>query len=137
MKLTMPVPVATLNEYINAERKNRYAAAKIKKQETFAAAVAVGNAMKQGVAFDWPCALKFTWHVKNRKKDPDNISFSKKFILDGMQKAGFLPNDSMKYITGFVDVFIADGKSIVEIEPIDLGGCDESNADETDAQKVP
>ena len=48
-----------------------------------------------------------------------------------------MPNDSMKYITGFVDVFIADGKSIVEIEPIDLGGCDESNADETDAQKVP
>ena len=118
MKLTLDIPKTTLNEYINAERRNRYAAAKIKKQETFAAAVAVSNAMKQGVAFDWPCVLKFTWHVKNRKKDPDNVAATKKFILDGMQKAEFLPNDSMKYITGFVDVFVVDGKEIVEIEPM-------------------
>jgi len=118
MKFTMEIPNAALNEYINAERRNRFMAAKIKKDETFAASVAISNAMRKGVEFKWPCKIKFTWHLKNKRKDPDNVSFSKKFILDGMQKAGFVPNDNLKYITGFIDEFVVDGKGIVEIEEV-------------------
>ena len=118
MKFEMDIPKATLYEYINAERRNRFMAAKIKKEETFAASVAIGNAMRQGIEFHWPCKIKFTWHLKNKRKDPDNVSFSKKFILDGMQKAGFVPNDNLKYITGFIDEFVVDGKEVVEIEEV-------------------
>lgn len=118
MKFEMEIPKTSLNDYINAERKNRYAAASIKKKETFNASVAISNAMRQGVEFHWPCKIKFTWHLKNKRKDPDNVSFSKKFILDGMQKAEFIPNDNLKYITGFIDDFVVDGKNIVEIEEV-------------------
>ena len=52
--------------------------------------------------------MKFCWYEKNRKRDPDNICFAKKFILDAMVKNHVLPNDSQKYIKGFRDLFYID-----------------------------
>lgn len=52
--------------------------------------------------------LIFTWYCKDQKKDPDNISFAKKYILDGMVDAGVLKNDGWKQIQGFEDRFEVD-----------------------------
>ena len=117
-KLIVAMPEATLNKYITAERQNRIIGANIKKQETSLAAMQIRSAMNRGIEpFAWPCKLRFIWHVKNKRQDPDNIAFMKKYILDGMQEAGFIPNDSMRFITGFIDDFVIDGENIVEIEP--------------------
>lgn len=117
-KLIVAMPEATLNKYITAERQNRIVGANIKKQETSLAAMQIRSAMNRGVEpFAWPCKLRFIWHVKNRRQDPDNIAFMKKYILDGMQEAGFIPNDSLRFVTGFTDDFVIDGENIVEIEP--------------------
>lgn len=118
MKITIPTGLTTLNEYVNAERRNRYIGAKIKHQQTDICRQFVQSAMAKGVRFNWPCTLHFTWHLKNKRKDPDNVAFAKKFILDGMQQAGFAENDNAKYITGFVDDFAYDGYEGVEIEAI-------------------
>jgi len=51
----------------------------------------------------------FIWYEKNKRRDPDNISASKKFILDALVKAGILPDDNWKYVAGFKDRFcVAD-----------------------------
>lgn len=101
----------TLNEYINKERMNRYAAAAIKKKET-----EFVEEQFAGVSVDTPCIVQFTWHMRSTRLDPDNVSFAKKFILDGMMKAGAIENDNFKHIKGFVDNFIVDDKVGVEIE---------------------
>jgi hypothetical protein len=49
--------------------------------------------------------ISFTWIEKNMKRDPDNISAAKKFILDGLQAAGVLPGDGWKCIIGLADEF--------------------------------
>ena len=52
-----------------------------------------------------PCKLRFTWYMKDRKKDVDNIAYAKKFILDAMVNANIIPNDTFRYIKGFIDDF--------------------------------
>lgn len=45
------------------------------------------------------------WVCPDRRRDPDNIDFNKKFLLDGMQKGGFLAGDGWAQIAGFVSAF--------------------------------
>lgn len=100
--------LTALNEFINAERRNRYIAAKIKKDETgYCQDVAEKSDLKLQET-DFPCALIITWYVKNKRKDADNIAFAKKFILDGLVEAGVLPNDNRKYVQGFIDIVKED-----------------------------
>jgi Holliday junction resolvase RusA-like endonuclease len=100
-----------LNKYINAERTNRFKAAKIKKDltEFFSWEFLREEPIKEPVKF------KFTWFMKDKRKDPDNIAFQKKFILDGMKEAGIIENDSIKFITGFIDEFEIKGFEGVRI----------------------
>ncbi|HAA8015633.1 TPA_asm: hypothetical protein GHE28_15395 [Listeria monocytogenes] len=107
-KIIIPLPLTDLNTYINKERGHRQAAAKVKKQMTYICSSYVKLAMQHGVKFPVPCRLKFTWIIPNKRKDPDNIAFAKKFIFDGMMKAGFIENDNLNYIEGFSDYFIVD-----------------------------
>ena len=123
--IIIPLPLCSLNEYIKAERSNRYKAANIKKSETFYCATEIHNAMKDGVQFDWPAILRFTWIVNNRRQDPDNIAFSKKFILDGMQKSGFIENDNLNNILGFIDDFIVDKNEASRVIIAAEGGRDD------------
>lgn len=102
----------TLNKYIAAERSHRQKAAKIKRDETFATKMMLLGKAK----LKTPCGIRFTWHIKNRRTDPDNIAFAKKFILDGMVAANLIPNDTMKHITHFEDKFIISKWVGVEIE---------------------
>ncbi len=50
-------------------------------------------------------AVEFVWLEKDRKRDPDNITAAKKFILDGMVVAGIIPNDGWKQVKGLSDSF--------------------------------
>ena len=67
-----------------------------------------------------PVHISITWYCKNKKKDPDNIAFAKKFILDGLVKAGVLENDGWKQIEGFTDKFEVDKKN-PRVEVLILG----------------
>lgn len=101
----------SLNEYINKERMNRYAAAAIKKKETAVAE----DAMRELKPIEEECTVRFTWYLTNKRRDLDNIAFAKKFILDGAVKAGILQNDSVKYVTGFEDIMIYSETEKVEV----------------------
>jgi Holliday junction resolvase RusA-like endonuclease len=72
---------------------------------------------KQNVKFFEKCELEITYYMENRKKDPDNILSSKKFILDGLVQAGVLENDGWKQIKGFDESWEVDKKNPrVEVE---------------------
>ena len=102
----------TLNSYINSERRNRYIGAKIKKDETQIAEEAFRGLEPILV----PVRAIFTWTMKNKRKDLDNVAFAKKFILDGAVKAGFLQSDNCKYVVGLEDKLKYGEEEFVEVE---------------------
>ena len=88
--------IPDLNEYINAERSNRFIAAKMKEEATtnvMIEAMSQGRKLLSGL-YD----VTFYHIVSDNKKDPDNIYFKQKFIFDGFVKARILPNDGRKNI---------------------------------------
>lgn len=72
---------------------------------------------------DKPIKLSIKYYLNNQKKDPDNIVFAKKYILDGMVNSGILPNDTLQWIKGFSEDFELDRSNPrieVTIKPITL-----------------
>lgn len=121
-KIVVEGELCSLNEYINAERRNRFIAAKIKKEET----ALCEEKAKEYKIMNVPCALLFVWYVKNARKDADNIVYSKKYVLDGLVRAGALQNDTQKYVRGFADIIKIDKeRPRVEIHEIPLEELDE------------
>lgn len=66
------------------------------------------EAKAAGLRIQTPIKIHFKWFCKNKRKDPDNVAFAKKAILDGMQKAGVIQNDGWNEIRGFIDDFEID-----------------------------
>ena len=113
IEITIPQELMDLNNYINAERTNRFKAAKIKKEQTAIVAHEMKMAMMDGLEFsqeDFPLDFEFHWFVKNKRKDKDNIVFAKKFIFDGMIASGIIENDGWKEIGSFKYVVTVDNE---------------------------
>ena len=106
-KVFIPHQFCTLNKYIAAMNRNRYIGNKIKQDET-----EIARLHFIGKKFDTPCYIKFRWFVKDKRTDPDNIAFAKKYILDGIVKAKSIPDDTMRHILGFTDEFIIDKNNV-------------------------
>ena len=120
-KFIIPGEFVSQNEYIAAERTNRYMAADIKKTET--QRVALQTRLCDPIEC-YPVDLTVFWYCKNKRKDPDNIEFSIKFILDGLQASGVLVNDGWNQINSICHVFKIDKKNPrVEIFIEELGEC--------------
>jgi hypothetical protein len=116
-KFTIRGTLPGLNELIEAERRNRFIGAKLKKQYeavVMRAARSLGN-----VEFEEPVYMVYHWYEKDRRRDKDNIcAFGRKVIQDALVKARYLSNDGWKNIRGFEDHFEVDAKNprvVVEI----------------------
>lgn len=97
-----------LNEYTNACRGNKFQGAMIKATEGLRVK-AHAHALK-GLRLE-KVYIVFNWYEKNQRRDPDNICFAKKFILDGLQEINAITGDGWKNIAGFEDNFFVDGKN--------------------------
>ena len=107
---------STLNDHDKLNRHNRYIGAEHKKNQTNMAAMQLGKM----ALIEHPCVMTWHWYIST-SHDPDNIAFAKKYILDGMVKAGKLENDNQTWILGFGgDAFIrvpkGEEKVLIEIE---------------------
>lgn len=104
------------NIYINAERSNRYAAAKIKDEWT---KIIVGEARTQKIKkINKSVNIFFQWWVKDKKRDKDNIMFGQKFILDGLVEAGILKNDGwnvIKHLNHYFHILNKGEKEFVKV----------------------
>lgn len=107
-KLIIPLPLMTLNEYTNEQRRNRYIGNKAKQRCTDKCRIYAVKAMREGLKANVPLVIEFNWYCANKKQDPDNIAFQQKFILDGMVKAGLIENDGWKQISKLVHHFEVD-----------------------------
>lgn len=107
----------TLNEYVEAERTNRFIGAKLKREATEKvrlAAVAAGLSPVE----KYPVSVRCHWVEPNARKDHDNVRFGVKFVLDGLVSAGVLANDGPRYVAGLSDTYAvnkAAPRVVVEI----------------------
>lgn len=115
-KFTIPGQLPGLNEYISAERGNRYAAAKMKRNAQELIGWSIRNDLGV-ISIDRPVQIKYRWFEKNRRRDKDNIAFARKFIQDALVECGVLPGDGWAWIEGFSDEFAVDPRlPRVEVE---------------------
>lgn len=105
-KLTICGRFPGANDYIKAERTNRHMASAMKRKYTDAVCLAAIN--KRLPAFKEPVFVTVDWWEKNKRRDPDNIRFGIKFVLDGLVRAGVLVNDTQAWILGIEDRYHVD-----------------------------
>lgn len=108
----IPYKFAGLNDYTFACRGNKFSGASMKKKIQ----KAIIPYLKKLPDFKNPIAIDFTWVEANARRDPDNVAFAKKFILDTLVTLGKIPNDNMKYIRGFTDRFCINEKKDYRVE---------------------
>lgn len=118
MRAAMVVPgtMPGLNEYVREMNRSRYDGARMKRRETERARLcALGLPY-----FPGRVRVLFTWVERDRRRDPDNVAFAKKFVFDGLVAAGVIQNDSPRYVAGFEDRFAVDpGNPRVEVTVVD------------------
>jgi Holliday junction resolvase RusA-like endonuclease len=109
-KLTIPGLLPGANEYIGAERSNKYQAAAMKKQAEHIIGYMIKSQLK-GVKLTRPVVMTYCWVEPNRRRDKSNIAFAKKFIEDALVRCGVLKDDGWDEIDNFADSFKVDQKN--------------------------
>ena len=105
-KLTTDLP-PTMNDIIAANRRNRFAGAKQKKEWTEKIKLAAADLP----AFEGKVWVTVTYVIKNLSRDCDNISSSRKFLFDGLVDAGIIKGDSLRVIQSPTVEFFEKGES--------------------------
>lgn len=106
-----------LNEYIDAERTNRYKAASLKADAERLVMVYARRDLKRWRAKS-PVYMRYTWVERDRRRDKDNVSgYGRKVIQDALVKLGYLRGDGWAHIVGFSDEFAVDkARPRIEVE---------------------
>ena len=112
MKYVIDTKLPSLNDYVRACRSNKFLAAKYKRDIE----AEIGVFLTRMPRWSKPIKIHFHWVEGNKKRDLDNVSFSKKFILDAMVKYGKLKDDNRKCVTAFTDTFEYGDKTMVVLE---------------------
>ena len=108
MKIVIQGRLAGLNEYIDATRRNKYLGATMKRIEQAKVGKCIPSASS---TFLNAVHIRFCWYEKDKRRDIDNISFAKKFILDALVDAGVLKNDTQRWVVSCQDQVFPDAKN--------------------------
>ena len=101
----IPGEFTTLNQHMAAANSNRHMCATIKRDETRRVTLAAREVPEIKI---YPVDLHLTWYRVNRKSDPDNIAFAIKYILDGLQIAGVMKQDTWECVRKITHEFRID-----------------------------
>lgn len=113
MIFTIKGQLPSLNEYTRACRTNHIVGAQMKKD----AEQYISLFMRKCEPVLGSVYVTFTWYEPNNKRDPDNVAFAKKFILDALVSKGLIEGDGRKYVKGFSDTIMTDTKNPrIEVE---------------------
>lgn len=97
----------SLNEYIRAERGNRYGGASMKKEHQMAVEMIIRAARLK--RYDVPVTVHFAFYEETRRRDFDNISsFAHKVIMDALTRTGVIIDDGWRGVKGYEDEFYLD-----------------------------
>lgn len=101
IEFTISTKLPSLNQYVDECRKNIHAGAQFKKNQDDIVHYSTLSKKQELKQFcKEPVLIWIEWHEKTKRRDPDNIQSSQKYILDGLQKAGILKNDNNKWVKG-------------------------------------
>lgn len=115
MKLEIPGRLPGFNEIIEAAKSHFGEYAQMKETYTEMVAWLAKKLPKYGKV-----NITIIWYEPNEKRDPDNVQAGCKFILDGLVKAGTIPNDTRRYIKSITHIPELDRENPrVEVEIID------------------
>ena len=119
----IPFELPSCNEQIKAER-TRYrpylTAGAVLKDKTEQKLVKFFN-LQHPPTFAGKVNVYFKWYAKDKRKDKDNIAFAQKYILDALQKASIIKNDSWNLCTPLDVGWVVDPQNVgvlIEIESI-------------------
>lgn len=110
----IPFRLSGLNEYTLKCRSNRFAGAACKSKNEKYCIQSIHEQIPD-LHITAPVKLHFTWHEKTKRRDLDNVAFAKKFIQDSLVQTGVLNGDNHRYVKGFTDDFVYDGRDGVEV----------------------
>lgn len=116
---TIPGRLPGLNEYTAACRANPHVGAKMKRdaEATVTACILAARVPRVGS----PYRVHLRWIEASRRRDPDNVRFGVKFILDALVAANVVDSDGWKHVGGINDVFEVDAddpRIEVELEAV-------------------
>lgn len=98
----------SLNEYISANRYDKNAGNRFKRNEQKKVMWQIRQQLK-GVKIRRPIRLHYIWYERDRRRDLDNISgFGHKVIQDALVECGVLKDDGWDEIVGYSDTFAVD-----------------------------
>ena len=97
-KFTIPFRLPSLNEYIEACRRNPHAGAKLKRDTDDVIKLCIMDAKLKPV--ELPCIVHMVFTEPNRRRDVDNVESAKKYILDSLTGYGVLRGDGPKWVVG-------------------------------------
>lgn len=122
-KIVIPGKFATLNEFIDANRRGKGSWNKgneMKQKDQTALSYQIRKQMKKAKVVP-PVYIKYHFHEENKRRDMDNVSgYFHKIFQDALVQSGVIANDNWKYICGFSDTFSVDTKDKrIEVEIID------------------
>lgn len=122
IKLVIPGRLPGLNEYIAAERTNRYRAAAMKRDAERLVLLHTKKCLRKWRQTGRPVLMRYTWYEKDRRRDMDNISaYGRKVIQDALVKGGYLKGDGWQHVIGFTDSFAVDKKNPrIEVEIVEV-----------------
>lgn len=114
-KFEVPEKFITINEFVakSRNRNGRYDPSTVYKGRV-EAKVAFYIKRWKVKPINKPFKMRCIWYEETAKRDPDNVAFAKKFLLDGMMKAKILKNDNSRLVKGFIDEFVyGEGQKVV------------------------
>ena len=111
MKLFIEYMPPNWNEYIKAERTNKYIANNIKQKEKQIVKLLTARKKYSG---NYPVEVIVRPHYNAYRQDLDNFRY--KGLIDGLVTAGVLKNDNLRHIQKITLEPIFDDKVGVEIE---------------------
>lgn len=116
MRIVIPGTLPSLNEMINASKRNKYAYVKMKDE---AIDTIMLWTLKHHIGKSGPnkADYEFTWFCPDQRKDKDNIMAGQKFVFDALQKMNFIKNDGWKQIGSVTHRFEVDKQNPrIEVE---------------------
>jgi Holliday junction resolvase RusA-like endonuclease len=115
MKLIFRDRLPGLNEINNANRRNPYVGAKMKK-ETQEGLIWIWNKYKNQT-FPNKVNIRIHFYEPNERRDEDNVmAGGMKVILDALQKLKIIKNDSQKYVHVVPEVFVDRKNPRIEVD---------------------
>ncbi|PXX75317.1 hypothetical protein [Dielma fastidiosa] len=120
VKFVIKGRLAGLNEYTESNRSNPRKGNRVKHREQQIVTTAIRSAHLTPI--HKPVVVYIDWFEKDNRRDVDNITAAKKFIMDSLVDTGILKDDSRRYVKQIVDCVFTDTKNPrIEVELVEVG----------------